>query len=81
VDYVESFPRTAVDLAKLGAVKLSIPVFSIGGDKSLGVALGAQAHLISDDVTVVVLKNTGHWLMEESPNETMAALTKFLERP
>jgi pimeloyl-ACP methyl ester carboxylesterase len=49
-------------------------------DKSLGVALGAQARLISDDVTVVVLKNTGHWLMEESPRETIASLTKFLER-
>jgi pimeloyl-ACP methyl ester carboxylesterase len=56
-------------------------VLSIGGDKSLGAALSAQVHLISNDVTVVVLKNTGHWLLEESPNETMAALTKFLERP
>jgi pimeloyl-ACP methyl ester carboxylesterase len=79
--YFESFPRTAVDFAQLGATKLKIPVLSIGGDKSLGVQLAAQARLISDDVTVVVLKNTGHWLMEESPNETIANLTKFVERP
>jgi pimeloyl-ACP methyl ester carboxylesterase len=79
--YFESFPRTAIDFAKLAANKLNMPVLSIGGDKSLGVALGAQARLISDDVTVVVLKNTGHWLMEESPRETMADLTKFLDRP
>lgn len=79
--YFESFPSTAADFAKLAATRLNMPVLSIGGDKSLGVALGAQARLISDDVTVVVLKNTGHWLMEESPRETMAALTKFLERP
>jgi hypothetical protein len=24
-----------------------------------------------------VLKNTGHWIMEERPEETMAALTGF----
>jgi|SRR5580658_2377919 pimeloyl-ACP methyl ester carboxylesterase len=79
--YFESFPSTAVDFQRLAAKKLNMPVLSIGGDKSLGAALGAQAHLISNDVTVVVLKNTGHWLMEESPRETMAAVTKFLERP
>jgi pimeloyl-ACP methyl ester carboxylesterase len=79
--YFASFPRTAVDFAKLAATKLNMPVLSIGGDKSLGAPLAAQAHLISDDVTAVVLKNTGHWLMEENPSETMAALTKFLERP
>jgi pimeloyl-ACP methyl ester carboxylesterase len=79
--YFESFPETALDFANLAVNKLRMPVLSIGGDKSLGEPLGAQARLISDDVTVVVLKNTGHWLMEESPHETMAALTKFLERP
>lgn len=79
--YFESFPRTAVDFTKLAANKLNMPVLSIGGDKSLGGPLGVQARLISNDVTVVVLKNTGHWLMEENPRDTMAALTKFLERP
>ena len=32
-----------------------------------------------NDVTVVVLENTGHWLMEESPQQTIAALTKVLD--
>jgi len=30
------------------------------------------------DVTVVVLKDTGHWILEEKPKETMDALIKFL---
>ncbi|HEX7272458.1 MAG TPA: alpha/beta hydrolase [Casimicrobiaceae bacterium] len=38
----------------------------------------AQAKLVASDVTVVVLKDTGHWLMEENREETMAALTRFL---
>ena len=34
--------------------------------------------LVASDVTVVVLEDTGHWLMEERPSETMEALNKFL---
>src|SRR5271165_6086805 len=79
--YFAAFPKTAADFAKLATTKLTIPVLSIGGDKSLGVALGAQAKLIASDVTVIVLKDTGHWIMEERPKATMDALTKFLERP
>jgi pimeloyl-ACP methyl ester carboxylesterase len=55
-----------------------MPVLSIGGDKSLGVALGAQAKLVATDATVVVLKDTGHWLLEENLRETTDALMKFL---
>jgi pimeloyl-ACP methyl ester carboxylesterase len=29
-------------------------------------------------VSVVVVKNSGHWIMEEQPQETMDALVKFL---
>jgi pimeloyl-ACP methyl ester carboxylesterase len=77
--YFASFPKTATDFAELARTKLSIPVLSIGGDKSLGVALGAQTKLVASDVTVVVIKNAGHWIMEEQPAATMAALTQFLE--
>ena len=40
--------------------------------------LGNQMKLVSNDATVIILKNTGHWLMEENPKETMDALVKFL---
>jgi pimeloyl-ACP methyl ester carboxylesterase len=29
-------------------------------------------------VTIVVLKDTGHWVLEEQPKETTEALEKFL---
>ena len=76
--YFASFPKTATDFAELAKTRLAIPVLSIGGDKSLGDALGAQVRLISPDVTVIVLKDAGHWIMEERPAETMDALVKFL---
>jgi hypothetical protein len=34
--------------------------------------------LVASDVTVVILKDTGHWVIEERPVETVDALTKFL---
>jgi pimeloyl-ACP methyl ester carboxylesterase len=78
--YFASFPQTAVAFAKLAQTKLTIPVLSIGGEKSLGVALGAQTRLVASNVSVVVVKNAGHWLMEEQPAATMTALEQFLER-
>ncbi|MGA8098925.1 MAG: alpha/beta hydrolase [Candidatus Cybelea sp.] len=77
--YFASFPQTAVAFAKLARTKLTIPVLSIGGEKSLGVALGAQTRLVASNVSVVVVKNAGHWLMEEQPVATMTALEQFLE--
>jgi pimeloyl-ACP methyl ester carboxylesterase len=79
--YFAAFPKTATDFAVLAKTRLNIPVLSIGGDKSLGVPLGAQAKLIAPNPTIIVLKDTGHWLMEERPAQTMAALTHFLEQP
>ncbi len=79
--YFDSFPKTAIDFAALAKTKLQMPVLSIGGAKANGAALGKQVRLVASDVTVVVLDNTGHWLMEENPSATMAALTRFFERP
>jgi pimeloyl-ACP methyl ester carboxylesterase len=77
--YFASFPKTAEDFAELAKTRLAVPVLSIGGDKANGVALGAQAKLVATDVTVVVLKDTGHWILEERPDETIAALARFLQ--
>jgi pimeloyl-ACP methyl ester carboxylesterase len=76
--YFVSFLQAAKDFSQLSQTKLTIPVLTIGGDKSLGEALGQQAKLVATDVTVVVLKNTGHWVLEEQPKETTDALEKFL---
>jgi pimeloyl-ACP methyl ester carboxylesterase len=76
--YFVSFQQAAKDFAQLAQTRLTMPVLTIGGDKSLGEALGQQARLVATNVTVVVLKDTGHWVLEESPKETTEALQKFL---
>jgi pimeloyl-ACP methyl ester carboxylesterase len=76
--YFMAFPRTAKDFASLAQTKLTMPVLSIGGEKSLGKELGEQTKLVGTNVTVIVLKDAGHWILEEKPQETMDALVKFL---
>jgi pimeloyl-ACP methyl ester carboxylesterase len=76
--YFVSFQQAAKDFAQLSRAKLTMPVLVIGGEKSLGDALGQQMKLVATDVTVVVLKDTGHWVLEERPKETTDALIKFL---
>ncbi len=78
--YFAAFPKTAADFAELGKTRLPMPVTSIGGEKANGDALGAQVKLISSNPTIVVIKNAGHWILEEQAEETMAAVTQALDR-
>jgi pimeloyl-ACP methyl ester carboxylesterase len=77
--YFASFPKTATDFAELAKTRLPMPLLSIGGDKANGAALAAQAKLVASDVTVIILKDTGHWILEERQQETIDALTRFLK--
>ncbi|HEY2122847.1 MAG TPA: alpha/beta hydrolase [Chthoniobacterales bacterium] len=77
--YFASWPQLEKDFAQLSQTKLTMPVLSIGGEKSLGKELGEQAKLVADNPTVIVLPNAGHWILEEKPKETTDALLKFLD--
>jgi len=34
--------------------------------------------IVASNATMIVLKDTGHWILEENPKETTDALMKFL---
>jgi pimeloyl-ACP methyl ester carboxylesterase len=76
--YFVSFQQAARDFSQLSKTRLTMPVLTIAGDKSMGNVLGEQAKLVATDVTIVVLKDAGHWVLEERPKETTEALQKFL---
>lgn len=69
--------QDATDNRKFAANKLPMPVLTIEGDKAMGGALQTQAKLVATNVTSVIFPDTGHWLMEQRPTETKAALKKF----
>jgi pimeloyl-ACP methyl ester carboxylesterase len=76
--YFVSFNQAAKDFAEFARTPLPMPVLAIGGEKSLGEVLGLQMKSVAPNVTVIVLKNTGHWILEENTRETTDALVKFL---
>jgi len=76
--YFVSFQQAAKDFAELSKTKLTMPVLAIGGDKANGTLLGQQMKIVASNATMVVLKDTGHWVLEERPKETTEALQKFL---
>jgi pimeloyl-ACP methyl ester carboxylesterase len=76
--YFVSFQQAATDFAQLSQTKLTMPVLAIGGEKANGKLLGDQMKLVATDATMIVLKNCGHWVMEEQPKDATDALMKFL---
>ena len=76
--YFVSFQQAAKDFAELSQTNLTMPVLAIGGEKGNGDLLGQQMKIVASDATMVVLKDTGHWVLEEKPQETTDALIKFL---
>ena len=76
--YFVSFQQAAKDFAELSKTKLTMPVLAIGGEKANGQVLGEQMKIVATNAKMIVLKNTGHWVLEEDPKETTEALLNFL---
>ena len=75
-----AFPRDAIDnQVFLAQGKLTMPVLAIGGDHSYGAALAGELSFVATDVRSVSIAGSGHWLMEEQPAATVAAILAFLE--
>jgi pimeloyl-ACP methyl ester carboxylesterase len=76
--YFAAWPDTAKDFAQMAQTQLTMPVLSIAGEKASAAILGPQMKRVATNLKVIDLKDTGHWLMEERPKETMDALVAFL---
>ena len=57
-----------------------MPMLVLTGEKASGDFLIAQGHLVADNVAGVVIKGSGHWLMEEAPDQVIPKLVAFLTR-
>ena len=49
------------------------------GEKASGEFLIQQARLVDTNVEGVVIKNSGHWLMEEATADVVPRLVQFLK--
>lgn len=75
-----AFDQDAIDnRAVVAQGRLQMPVLAIGGDHSFGTTMAFVMRFAADDVHQVVIENSGHWLMEEQPEATIAAIRAFLD--
>jgi pimeloyl-ACP methyl ester carboxylesterase/quercetin dioxygenase-like cupin family protein len=75
----EAFDQDGIDnRAFVSHGRLQMPVLAIGGDHSLGATMAHIMRFAADDVHQVVIAGSGHWLMEEQPGATVAAIRTFL---
>ena len=58
--------------------RLTMPVLGIGGGHSLKEQVADTMKLAADDVQTLVIPGCAHWVAEETPEETLAALAAFL---
>jgi len=76
-----AFTQDAIDnkmFAEKG--KLTMPVLALGADHSFGTQMADIMRLVASDVTGGVIAGSGHWVMEEQPKQTTAAIVDFITK-
>ena len=70
--------KDEADNLKAMETKLTMPVLAIGAAKAFGANVAVVMRNAATNVQELVVPNAGHWLMEEAPAATIAAVKDFL---
>ena len=77
-----AFNQDAIDnkalLAKAG--KLNMPVLALGAEKSSGAGQAEIMRFVATNVTMSIIPDSGHWIMEENPKATTQLIVDFLAK-
>ena len=77
-EYFRTFEQDAKDFAAFSATKLDMPFLVLTGEKASGTFLIDQARMVASNVSGAVVKNSGHWLLEEATDDVIPAIAAFL---
>ena len=77
-EYFRAFEQDAKDFAHLAQTPLPMPMLVLTGEKASGDFLIQQGRLVAKNVEGVVVRGSGHWLMEEAPDQVIPKLVEFL---
>jgi pimeloyl-ACP methyl ester carboxylesterase len=76
-----AFAQDAIDNKAFAAGgKLTMPIFALGADHSFGTQMADDIRFVATDVTGGLVTDSGHWVMEEQPKQTTAAIVDFIDR-
>ena len=79
-EYFRAFEKDAEDFARFAKTPLTMPMLVLTGEKASGDGLIRQARLVAKNVEGVIIRGSGHWLMEEAPDQVIPKLVEFLNR-
>jgi pimeloyl-ACP methyl ester carboxylesterase len=79
-EYFRAFEQDANDFARFAQTPLTMPMLVLTGEKASGDFLIQQGRQVATNVEGVVVRNSGHWLMEEAPDQVIPKLVEFLNR-
>jgi pimeloyl-ACP methyl ester carboxylesterase len=68
----------APDLVQLTNTRLTMPVWAVGGDHSMGTGPFEQFQRLAGSVKGGVIDDCGHWIIEEQPARLLEDLEQFL---
>ena len=74
----KAFEQDAKDFSAFSTTKLKMPFLVLTGEKASGTALIEQTKLVAADVQGIIIKGSGHWLLEEAPSQVIPELVSFL---
>lgn len=74
-----AFAEDARDNLEFAEKPLDIPVLAVGGEKAFGHYPATFMRAVATNVDEIVLDDTGHWLMEEQPEQMTKIISDFLE--
>jgi pimeloyl-ACP methyl ester carboxylesterase len=80
-EHFKAFSQDAEDNKVFARTKLTMPVLAVGGGKSFGATQAAVMRNVAVNVREAVVPNSGHWLMEESPTDTVNLIRDYLKDP
>lgn len=79
-EYFRNFEQDAKDFAGFAQTKLTMPMLVLAGERASGQFLIDQGRLVDSNVEGIIIRGSGHWLMDEAPQQTISALVAFLNR-
>ena len=80
MEVFRAFEKDADDFAGFAKTRLPMPMLVLSGEKAGGLFLIEQGKLVATNVEGVIVKGSGHWLMEEAPGQVIPKLVDFLNR-
>jgi len=79
MEVFRNFDQDAKDNAVFAKTKLTMPMLVLGGEKSGGDFLVTQGRMVATNVEGVIIKDSGHWLVDEQPGQVIPKLVAFFK--